>query len=351
MNVATSKDAISLVYFYLQKIKIEEDVLPQGQQGGANASRHCSILSSNISNEDNEEEDRKPSAVTPCELLMDSSFSMSDSSSERTILYCSPPVASLVAKKRPSSNRNHHDDDDLSMEAAPRVRRSHHVKTPNTFFDPGMGEPDSLWVNYAKNPRMPVEHVTRDNAPFSATGQPTTLSHFLHVDHGANTTVRDFLPIERPNFSLVFRQGRQVVTFPSSRSMDSIADVKKAWVVEKMTNTLFKYLDEKSWKDSIQEKVEVALADMASNGKKYHSSKQAARKALAESINSSDLAKELATAICESFVLEIIKARAIENVLDTALEEWFLGWMSPMRSEFSCFMNFALVKEKGSEEG
>jgi hypothetical protein len=97
--------------------------------------------------------------------------------------------------------------------------------------------------------------------------------------------------------------------------MDYIADVKKAWVVEKMTNTLFKYLDEKSWKESIQEKVEVALADMASNGKKYHSSKQAARKALADSTNSSDLAKELAKTICELFVLEIIKARAIENVL------------------------------------
>jgi hypothetical protein len=33
------------------------------------------------------------------------------------------------------------------------------------------------------------------------------------------------------------------------------------------------------------------------------------------SINSSDLAKELSETICESFVLEIIKARAIENVL------------------------------------
>jgi hypothetical protein len=50
--------------------------------------------------------------------------------------------------------------------------------------------------------------------------------------------------------------------------MDYTTDVGKAWVVEKMTsNTLFKYLDEKSWKDSIQEKVEVALADRASNGK------------------------------------------------------------------------------------
>jgi hypothetical protein len=223
MNVVTSKDAISLLYFYLQKIKIEEDVLPQGQQeGGANASCHCSILSSNISNEDKEEEDRKPSAVTPCELILDLSFSISDDSSKRTILYCSPvasPVAMLPLwqeNTQASSNSNHHCDNDLSTEAAPRVRQSHRVKTPNTFFDPGMGEPDSLWVDNKKNPRTPVEHVTRDNAPCSATRQPTTLSHFSHVDHGANTTMRVFLPIERPNFSLVFRLGRQVVTFPSS---------------------------------------------------------------------------------------------------------------------------------------
>jgi hypothetical protein len=67
--------------------------------------------------------------------------------------------------------------------------------------------------------------------------------------------------------------------------------------------------------------------------RKYHSSKQAAGKALADSINSSDLANELARTICESFILEIIKACAIERCARTytALEEWILGRMSPMR--------------------
>jgi hypothetical protein len=268
---------------------------------------------------------------------MDSSFSMSDDSSERTIRLYHSPVASPVARKRPSSYSNHDDDDDygFSMEVAPRVRRSHRVKTPNTFFDPGMGEPDSLWVDKEKNPRTPVEHVTRgDNVPCSATGQPTTtMSHVSRVDHGANTTLRDFLPIENPNLSLVVRQGRQVVTFPSSRSMDYIADVKKAWVVEKMTNTLFKYLDEKSWKESIQEKVEVALADMASNGKNTILLNRPQGKHLPTPSTPLIWRKNFPRRFVNRSYWKL--SRPVQSKMCyTALAEWILGWMSPMRSEF-----------------
>ena len=47
----------------------------------------------------------------------------------------------------------------------------------------------------------------------------------------------------------------------------------------------------------------VAVAEMKSNGSNFHSSKQAAQKALADSIDCTDLEEALAETIWKSFVL------------------------------------------------
>jgi hypothetical protein len=258
---------------------------------------------------------------------------MADDSCERTVVLRCSPVSSPVARKRSSKHdydsNDGYDTDDSSSAPAMRARRSQRVKTQNTFFDPGSGEPDSLWIDSGKKPMGTVEFFTNttvNNLPF-----PGHMSHLSIFEDDATVPIEDSLPRDSPNFTLAYPQGRPVVsfpsgvTFPSGRSMDYVAELNQAWVVEKLTHTIFKYLDEKLWKERIQKKVEMAMADIKHKGRKYELSKQAAKKALAESIEAYDLEEALAVTIWKSFVLERVKARTIDNVLNNHIGDVNFG--------------------------
>ena len=86
--------------------------------------------------------------------------------------------------------------------------------------------------------------------------------------------MEDFQSNDTPSFTFAF-QGREVQIFPSGRSMDYVAELHEAWVVEKLLPgaAIFKHLDERMWKEGIHAKVKaVAVAHMTANGLSFNSS-------------------------------------------------------------------------------
>jgi hypothetical protein len=300
---------------------VEEGVPPPVNRANA----PC-LLASNISNDD--DDDRKLPASTG-QAHQASSFLGSDDSTQSTRSAVPSPVSSPVARKR----QNNDDDDSWCTESGARKpRRSQRLKCPNTFFDPGAGEPDSLWVDHGKKPTGTVEFFTNmlvDNQPFPGPMSP------LSVLHGNGTGgVGSTRPVDGNKETVVLQSGGDTTTtlhFPSGQAMHYVANMNQAWVVEKLCETTFRFLNEKLWMRRIKEHVKSAIVDiamhtpqiidMAFDEQHYAASRNAALKAVAECINAKDLEEALAETIWNAFAVENVKARTIDNIMNNRMRD------------------------------
>jgi hypothetical protein len=245
---------------------------------------------------------REAPALSPCRLFdEDSTVS---------------PMASPVARKRVAAAEEEYDDEDDDKKPAVPIRRSQRARTANVFFDPGNGEPDSRWVD----PRA---------GPTSIVLQPKT-----HDQNSSSPLTMDETPMDGDK-TVVMLDGDETVMTSNDGDELPIVTLHKARMIEKLCATTFQFLDEKLWKSKIKEHVRSVLVNMAildaqvldtlyetkAMTKEVFDSMQAAKEAVSECINTKALEEKLAQVIWESFVVQHVKARVLNDVMNNSMND------------------------------